>query len=56
MSETAWRALERTALAMGAREGTTPEDDPLIRSVSLKADAGQGAESEGCSRRTCSQC
>ena len=33
VSETAWRALERTALAMGAREGTTPEDDPLMRSV-----------------------
>ena len=29
LSETAWRALERTALTMGAREGTTPEDDPL---------------------------
>ena len=39
LSEAAWRALERTALAMGAREGTRPEDDPLIRSVSLKADA-----------------
>ena len=36
MSEPAWRALERTALAMGAREGTTPEDDPLMRSVLLK--------------------
>ena len=32
MSEGAWRALERTALAMGAREGTKPEDDPLMRS------------------------
>ena len=39
LSEAAWRALERTALATGAREGTRPEDDPLIRSVSLKADA-----------------
>ena len=39
LSEAAWRALERTALAMGAREGTRPEDDPLIRSVSLNADA-----------------
>ena len=38
MSET-WRALERTALAMGAREGTTPEHDPLSRSISLKAQA-----------------
>ena len=32
MSEAAWRALERTALAMGAREGTKPGDDPLMRS------------------------
>ena len=39
ISETAWRALERTALAMGAREGTTPEDDPLMHSVSARAQA-----------------
>ena len=39
MSEVAWRALERTALAMGAREGTKPEDDPLMRSQSTKARA-----------------
>ena len=32
MSEVAWRALERVALAMGAREGTKPDDDPLMRS------------------------
>ena len=37
MSEAAWRALERTALAMGAREGTEPEDDPLTRSQSARA-------------------
>ena len=37
MSEAAWRALERTALSMGAREGTTPEDDPLMRSQSARA-------------------
>ena len=37
MSEVAWRALERTALAMGAREGTKPEDDPLTRSQNAKA-------------------
>ena len=37
MSESAWRALERTALAMGAREGTKPEDDPLMRSQSTRA-------------------
>ena len=29
MSEAAWRALERTAQAMSAREGTEPEHDPL---------------------------
>ena len=39
LSKTTWRALERTALAMGAREGTEPEDDPLTRSISLKAEA-----------------
>ena len=39
MSEPAWRALERTALAMGAREGTTPEHDPLSRSLSARAQA-----------------
>ena len=37
MSEAAWRALERVALAMGAREGTEPEDDPLMRSQSARA-------------------
>ena len=37
MSESAWRALERVALSMGAREGTTPEDDPLMRSQSVRA-------------------
>ena len=39
LSETAWRALERTALTMGAREGTTPEDDPLMRSLIARARA-----------------
>ena len=37
MSELAWRALERVALSMGAREGTEPEDDPLMRSLSVRA-------------------
>ena len=37
MSEVAWRALERVALAMGAREGTEPEDNPLMRSQSARA-------------------
>ena len=38
-SETAWRALERTALAMGAREGTTPQHDPLMASESARVRA-----------------
>ena len=37
MSEAAWRALERVALAMGAREGTKPDDDPLMRSQNARA-------------------
>ena len=44
MSEVAWRALERVALAMGAREGTTPEDDPLMRSQNAVARAEGRAE------------
>ena len=36
LSGTAWRALERVALSMGAREGTKPEDDPLMGSHSAK--------------------
>ena len=39
LSGRAWRALERVALAMGAREGTGPENDPLIRSMSRNARA-----------------
>ena len=39
LSEQAWRALERVARAMGERQGTRPEDDPLTRSVSLEAEA-----------------
>ena len=39
ISGAAWRALERVGRAMGAREGTRPEDDPLTRSLSAKARA-----------------
>lgn len=39
LSAKTWRALERVALAMGAREGTGPENDPLIRSVNRTAEA-----------------
>ena len=44
MSEVAWRALERVARAMGAREGTGPEDDPLMRSHSAQVRAEGRAE------------
>ena len=44
MSEGAWRALERVALSMGAREGTEPEDDPLMRSLSVRARMKDHAE------------
>ena len=37
LSADARRALERVARAMGAREGTRPEDDPFTRSLSAKA-------------------
>ena len=39
LSAVAWRALERVALGMGAREGRRPEDDPLTRSLSGRAEA-----------------
>ena len=39
LSAGARRALERTALAMGERAGTRPEDDPFTRTISLKAQA-----------------
>ena len=39
LSGRVWRALERVALAMGTREGTGPENDPLIRSVHRNARA-----------------
>ena len=39
LSGGARRALERVALAMGARAGTRPEDDPFTRTISRKAQA-----------------
>ena len=44
LSEEARRALVRVALAMGAREGTTPEHHPLTRSLSSRARAEGRAE------------
>ena len=43
-SEPVWRALERTALAMGAREGTTPQHDPLMASESARVRARSHAQ------------
>ena len=44
MPEPAWRALVRTALAMGAREGTTPDDDPLMRRLRARVRARRLAQ------------
>ena len=38
-SEPTWRAVERVARAMGAREGTRPEDDPISRSLIREGEA-----------------
>ena len=38
-SESTWRAVERVARAMGEREGTGPEDDPLSRSLIREGEA-----------------
>ena len=45
LSTRSWRALERVGRAMGAREGTRPDDDPLTRS--LTANARTEGRSEG---------
>ena len=44
LSDPAWRALERTALAMGAREGTTPQHHPLMASESARVQARSRAQ------------
>ena len=45
LSGKVWQALERVGRAMGAREGTRPDDDPLTRS--LNASAREEGRSEG---------
>ena len=47
MSAAAWRALERTARAMGAREGTTPQHHPLMASESARVRARSHAQGYG---------
>ena len=37
LSGVAWRSLERVGRAMGANEGTRPDDDPLTRSLTENA-------------------
>ena len=44
LSAGARRALERVALAMGAREGTQPEDDPFTRSLTSRVRTQARAE------------
>ena len=44
LSPRARPALERVARAMGAREGTGPEDDPITRSISRRAEERGKAE------------
>ena len=44
MTGPAWRALERTARAMGEREGTTPQHDPLMASESARVRARSRAQ------------
>ena len=44
LSGRAWRALERVALTMGEREGKSPENDPLVRSVHRRAQSRGDAE------------
>ena len=44
LSAGARRALERVALAMGAREGTQPEDDPFTRSLTSRVRTKARAE------------
>ncbi len=39
LSAAVWRALERVGRALGERDGTTPEDDPLTRSLQATAEA-----------------
>ena len=47
MSAASWRALERTARAMGAREGTTPQHHPLMASESARVRARSHVQGYG---------
>ena len=44
LSAATWAAVERVGRALGERDGTTPEDDPLTRSLHAGAEARARAE------------
>ena len=46
-----WRAVERVGRAMGTREGTGPEDDPLSRSLLREGEAKGRSEGRAEGRR-----
>ncbi len=50
LSAAVWRALERVGRALGERDGTTPEDDPLTRSLQATAEARGEAKAEARAR------
>ena len=45
-----WRALERVGRALGAQEGTGPDDTPLLRTLSEQARAAGRAEGQAAGR------
>ena len=51
LSGMAWRALERVGRAMGAREGTRPDDDPLTRSLTAGRARGRPGRGTGIGMR-----
>ena len=44
LSAASWQVLERVGRMLGEREGTTPEDDPLIRSLQARGEARASAD------------
>ena len=44
LSAASWRALERVGRVLGERDGTTPEDDPLTRSLQARGEARSAAK------------
>lgn len=44
LSAASWQALERVGRVLGKRDGTTPEDDPLTRSLQARGEARSAAK------------